>query len=84
MTPFAEHFELGIKDLVPMAYAECVAHVDKGIDKSEIQAAWFGNCPPPTASRRASWPTPLISSTSPSPASRMPAPPAMTRSATEQ
>ncbi|EUA51532.1 putative acetyl-CoA C-acetyltransferase [Mycobacterium xenopi 3993] len=42
MTPFAEHFELGIKDLVPMAYAECVAHVDKGIDKSEIQAAWFG------------------------------------------
>ena len=22
MTPFAEHFELGIKDLVPMAYAE--------------------------------------------------------------
>jgi acetyl-CoA C-acetyltransferase len=25
-----------------MAYADCVAHVDKGIDKSEIQAAWFG------------------------------------------
>jgi acetyl-CoA C-acetyltransferase len=42
MTPFAEHFTLGIKDLVPMAYAECVAHVDKGVDKSEIQAAWFG------------------------------------------
>jgi acetyl-CoA C-acetyltransferase len=42
MTPFAEHFTLGIKDLVPMAYADCVAHVDKGIDKSEIQAAWFG------------------------------------------
>ena len=42
MTPFAEHFELGIKDLVPMAFAECVAHVDNGIDKSEIQAAWFG------------------------------------------
>ena len=34
MTPFAEHFELGIKDLVPMAYAEAVAHVDKGIEKS--------------------------------------------------
>ncbi len=33
MTPFAEHFELGIKDLVPMAYAECVANVDKGIEK---------------------------------------------------
>lgn len=42
MTSFGEHFELGIKDLLPMAYAECVAHVDKGIDKSEIQAAWFG------------------------------------------
>ena len=42
MTPFAEHFELGIKDLIPMAYAECVANVDKGIKKSDIQAAWFG------------------------------------------
>ncbi|MDZ7887388.1 MAG: beta-ketoacyl synthase N-terminal-like domain-containing protein [Mycobacterium sp.] len=42
MTDFAEHFELGIKDLLPMAYAECVAHVDKGIDKSDIQAAWIG------------------------------------------
>jgi acetyl-CoA C-acetyltransferase len=42
MTPFAEHFDLGVKDLIPMAYAEAVAHVDKGIDKSEIQAAWFG------------------------------------------
>jgi len=42
MTPFAEHFGLGIKDLVPMAYSEAVAHVDKGIMKSEIEAAWFG------------------------------------------
>ena len=42
MTPFAEHFDLGIKDLVPMAYSEAVAHVDKGIQKSEIEAAWFG------------------------------------------
>ena len=42
MTPFGEHFELGIKDLVPMAYAEAVARVDKGIEKSEIEAAWFG------------------------------------------
>ncbi|MGV0045068.1 thiolase C-terminal domain-containing protein [Mycobacterium colombiense] len=42
MTPFGEHFELGVKDLIPMAYAEAVAHVDRGIDKSEIQAAWFG------------------------------------------
>jgi acetyl-CoA C-acetyltransferase len=42
MTAFAEHFDLGIKDLIPMAYAECVAHVDKGIDKSDIEAAWIG------------------------------------------
>ncbi|GAA5052029.1 thiolase domain-containing protein [Nocardia callitridis] len=42
MTPFAEHFALGIKDLLPMAFAECAASVDKGIDKSAIQAAWFG------------------------------------------
>jgi acetyl-CoA acetyltransferase len=42
MTPFAEHFALGIKDLIPMAYAECVAGVDKGVKKSDIQAAWFG------------------------------------------
>ena len=42
MTPFAEHFDLGIKDLIPMAYAECVANVEKGIKKSDIEAAWFG------------------------------------------
>jgi len=42
MAPFGEHFELGIKDLLPMAYAEAVAHVDKGIERSDIQAAWFG------------------------------------------
>src|SRR6202451_626132 len=42
MTPFAEHFSLGIKDLLPMAFAECAASVDKGFDKGDIQAAWFG------------------------------------------
>lgn len=42
MTPFAEHFALGIKDLVPMAFAECAASVDKGVNKSDVQAAWFG------------------------------------------
>jgi len=42
MTPFAEHFGLGIKDLVPMAFAECARSVDKGLDKGDIQAAWFG------------------------------------------
>ena len=43
MTPFAEHFELGIKDLVPMAYAEAVATRRQGHSTSaDIEAAWFG------------------------------------------
>jgi acetyl-CoA C-acetyltransferase len=42
MTPFAEHFSLGIKDLLPMAYADAARSVDKGIDKHDLQAAWFG------------------------------------------
>jgi acetyl-CoA C-acetyltransferase len=42
MTPFAEHFSLGIKDLLPMAYADAARSVDKGIDKNDLQAAWFG------------------------------------------
>lgn len=42
MTPFREHFALGIKDLLPMAFAECAASVDKGLAKTDVQAAWFG------------------------------------------
>jgi acetyl-CoA C-acetyltransferase len=42
MTPFAEHFSLGIKDLVPLAFAECAASVDKGLDKADLDAVWFG------------------------------------------
>lgn len=42
MTAFKEHFDLGIKDLVPMAVSEMAASVDKGLDRSDIQAAWFG------------------------------------------
>jgi acetyl-CoA C-acetyltransferase len=42
MTPFAEHFGLGLKDLVPMAVSEMAARVDKGLDRNDIQAAWFG------------------------------------------
>lgn len=42
MTAFREHFALGIKDLLPMAFAECAASVDKGIAKADLQAAWFG------------------------------------------
>lgn len=42
MTAFKEHFDLGIKDLIPMAVSEMAASVDKGLDRSDIQAAWFG------------------------------------------
>lgn len=42
MTPFGEHFDLGIKDLLPLAVTEAVANVDKGFDRAEIEAAWFG------------------------------------------
>ncbi|MFD6892994.1 beta-ketoacyl synthase N-terminal-like domain-containing protein [Rhodococcus sp. NPDC060086] len=43
MTPFAEHFALGIRDLLPMAFSECAASIDKGLDLSDLQAAWFGS-----------------------------------------
>jgi acetyl-CoA C-acetyltransferase len=42
MTPWAEHFALDVKDLLPMAFAECAAGVDKGLAKTDLQAAWFG------------------------------------------
>jgi acetyl-CoA C-acetyltransferase len=42
MTPFAEHFALGIKDLLPIAFSDCAASVDKGLKKADLQAAWFG------------------------------------------
>ena len=42
MTAFGEHFALGIKDLLPMAFAECAASVDKGLMKADLQGAWFG------------------------------------------
>jgi len=42
MTPFREHFALGLKDLLPMAFAECAASVDKGLAKTDLQATWFG------------------------------------------
>jgi acetyl-CoA C-acetyltransferase len=42
MTPFAEHFALGMKDLLPMAVTEALGSVDKGVAREDIQAAWFG------------------------------------------
>jgi acetyl-CoA C-acetyltransferase len=42
MTRFGEHFDLGIKELLPMAVSEAVATVDNGFDRADIDAAWFG------------------------------------------
>jgi acetyl-CoA C-acetyltransferase len=42
MTQFGELFGLGVKEMLPMAVAEAVDSVDKGFDRSAIQAAWFG------------------------------------------
>lgn len=46
MTPFGELFGLGLKDMVPMAVSEAVGAVDKGLDRADIQAAWFGELVP--------------------------------------
>ncbi|HLG66238.1 MAG TPA: acetyl-CoA acetyltransferase [Acidimicrobiales bacterium] len=42
MTPFGEHFALGIKELLPMAVSEMASSVDKGLERSAIEAAWIG------------------------------------------
>ena len=42
MIPFGEHFEMGIKEMLPAAVAEALASVDKGLDRAGIEAAWFG------------------------------------------
>jgi acetyl-CoA C-acetyltransferase len=42
MTRFGELFGLGVKDMLPMAVSEAVASVDKGFDRTDIEAAWFG------------------------------------------
>ena len=42
MVAFGELFDQGMKELLPRALAEALRTVDKGMAKSEIQAAWFG------------------------------------------
>jgi acetyl-CoA C-acetyltransferase len=46
MTQFGELFGLGIKEMLPMAVSEAVDSVDKGFDRADIQAAWFGELVP--------------------------------------
>ena len=42
MIPFGELFDQGIKDMLPRATQAALASVDKGIDRRQIEAAWFG------------------------------------------
>jgi acetyl-CoA C-acetyltransferase len=42
MVPFGERFDQGMKELLPTTLLNALSTVDKGMDKSEIQAAWFG------------------------------------------
>ena len=42
MVPFGERFDQGMKELLPTTLRNALASVDKGMVRSEIQAAWFG------------------------------------------
>lgn len=42
MIRFGELFDQGIKDMLPAALEAALGSVDKGMDKSELEAAWFG------------------------------------------
>ena len=41
-TAFGEHWDKGAEDLIVEAFTEAIA--DAGIDKKDIQAAWYGSC----------------------------------------
>lgn len=41
-TRFGERWDMGAEDLIVEAFTECLS--DAGIDKKDIQAAWFGTC----------------------------------------
>ena len=42
MTPFGELFGMGIKEMLPRALSAALGSVDKGMDRTAIGAAWFG------------------------------------------
>ena len=41
-TRFGERWDVGAEELMVEAFQECLA--DAGIEKKEIEAAWFGSC----------------------------------------
>ena len=83
MTDFGELFDLGIKDMVPMAVSEAVAQRRQGLRPRRHPGGVVRRARHHRRLRhRASWPTPAACSTSRCRASRTPAPPATTPSAT--
>jgi acetyl-CoA C-acetyltransferase len=42
MVPFGELFTQGMKEMLPAVVADALASVDRGMDRSQIEAAWFG------------------------------------------
>jgi len=41
-TPFGEHWDKGAEDLIVESFTEAIE--DAGIEKKDIQAAWYGSC----------------------------------------
>lgn len=46
MIPFGELFDQSIKEMVPRAVTAALSSVDKGINRSELEAAWLGQLQP--------------------------------------
>lgn len=46
MIPFGELFDQSIKEMVPRAVSAALASVDKGMERSAIEAAWLGQLQP--------------------------------------
>jgi acetyl-CoA C-acetyltransferase len=42
MIPFGELFDQGIKEMLPGAVGAALASVDNGMERTDIEAAWFG------------------------------------------
>jgi len=46
MVPFGELFSAGMKEMLPRTMTAALDSVDKGMDATDLQAAWFGNLQP--------------------------------------
>ena len=46
MVPFGELFSAGMKEMLPRTMTAALDSVDKGMDATDLQAAWFGSLQP--------------------------------------